>query len=142
MVCVEGAVIQHGRNCTPRCDDGFLPSLTNLYCNATLLEPTSFSCGSAQCLSESGQAKICDPAKSEINHISMALPSQSVSANLRLQFAKVWASPAATQVESPLPRHNHAWSWRRTSRMAQPAQPSARVMVLSCLVRFPYRHIV
>ena len=48
MPCVEGAVIQHGQNCTLRCDDGFLPSLTNLYCNATLLEPWSFSCGLPQ----------------------------------------------------------------------------------------------
>lgn len=44
--CVEGALIAHGSDCTLMCDLGFVPSLSNLSCNATLFEPSNFSCRS------------------------------------------------------------------------------------------------
>lgn len=60
--CVEGALIAHGSDCTLMCDLGFVPSLSNLSCNATLFEPSTFSCIGQPCSYPTGIPFAASPA--------------------------------------------------------------------------------
>eukprot|EP00929_Paragymnodinium_shiwhaense_P086045 TRINITY_DN46521_c0_g1_i1.p1 TRINITY_DN46521_c0_g1~~TRINITY_DN46521_c0_g1_i1.p1 ORF type:complete len:1325 (-),score=185.27 TRINITY_DN46521_c0_g1_i1:608-4582(-) len=42
--CEEGDVVPHRGTCTPQCLPGFLPSADSIFCEGTLLSPSSFTC--------------------------------------------------------------------------------------------------
>ncbi|CAE7814143.1 unnamed protein product, partial [Symbiodinium sp. CCMP2456] len=47
--CQEGAKINGGRTCTPRCEAGYSPSRTSLACRRGVLDPATFACQADSC---------------------------------------------------------------------------------------------
>lgn len=60
--CEEGTSIDHGTQCTTRCDAGFEPSAQSLECNFGVLHPSDFTCAEMPCaVPDLGAASLSPP---------------------------------------------------------------------------------